>query len=150
MLPVYEEICVLKGMCSPPDGPNRDIRSDFKPTAVKSNSRPKPREGWPKYRMNLFTQRVTSINGIWHEVCNGIERGLQKCQDEAMAALTKDLGKIFEDFHDAFESMCEAKGASDPGEAELKDQLRKNLQKAEEHLAGPMARAFDGLWRDFR
>lgn len=45
--------------------------------------------------------------------------------------------------------MCDTKVVSDPKEKALQDELKVNLKQAEQHLNGPMRKAFDALWKEF-
>ncbi|USW49512.1 Putative P-loop containing nucleoside triphosphate hydrolase [Septoria linicola] len=130
MAPVYKDVALLKAGKGP-------------------NKLPRPKCGWPQHRKNTFKQQVTRIDGIWAMVYTGVQSDVVALLQTEQAALNHSVGAVFKDFQSGFDMMCDTKVVSDPKEKALQEELKVNLKQAEQHLNGPMRKAFDALWKEF-
>ena len=67
------------------------------------------------------------------------------------AKLVQTVGAIFKRLHSGFNLMCEEKESEFPSQEKLvQEELKVNVEKAQQILEGPMKRAYDALQKDFR
>lgn len=136
MLPIYEQVRMIKA------APRR--RGAPRGTAAKP-----PLGGYPMQRKRIFKQECTRPNGIWSALCNGIKTDIANLLEVEEARLQEEVGAVFKDFAEAFETRCDVETRSSPGEKRLQETLSRNLVLASEHLRGPMQEAADSLVKNF-
>ena len=97
----------------------------------------------------VFKNEVTKLNGIWTTVYTSVESEFRALLELETDRLVDTIGKVFESFQTGFHMMCEDKETDDPKEKMVQEELKINLETAEQILKGPMQQAYETLERDF-
>ncbi|EGP90203.1 uncharacterized protein MYCGRDRAFT_91287 [Zymoseptoria tritici IPO323] len=139
MVPIYEQVWQLQVNAIDPV---------TKEKTKEKNRDPRPPEGWANARKAAIRKGVAQVDGVWATVRGLMNQELETLLSEQMTALQKEICTAFQAFRREFDTTCADKFGSSPAELELQQALLENLEKAREHLLGPMRRAFDALEKD--
>ena len=85
--------------------------------------------GAPKRRADHIEGAVSKRNGVWVEVHDAIERGLEEVFERDETHMVTRFGEVFDSLHKNFRLLCDDSEAKSEKEKVLEGELRNDLKE---------------------